>query len=138
MGTNASNLISVDRVAETSESLPASTTSWPPPSGPTQTATAGRGTATHPPRRHDERAEAQRWVRRKRILYTIVGIYLVLSVMWFAIDMADGTESLWFYWPMLGTGIGVAVTAIVLLGIGGVFGVDWERRQVEQYLQRHG
>jgi 2TM domain len=91
------------------------------------------------PEPQDLRAEAQRWVRRKRILYTILGIYAVLSLMWFAIDMADGTESLWFYWPMLGTGVVVAVTAVVLLGIGGLFGVDWEKRQVERYLhQRHG
>jgi hypothetical protein len=86
----------------------------------------------------DLRAEAQRWVRRKRILYTILGIYAALSVMWFAIDMADGTESVWFYWPMLGTGIGVAVTAIVLFGIGGVFGVGWEQRQIDRYLQHRG
>ncbi len=83
-----------------------------------------------------DRAEAHRWVRRKRILYTVLGIYLALSLMWFAIDMADGTENLWFYWPMLGTGIGVAITAIVLLGVGGVFGMDWERRQIDHYLQR--
>jgi hypothetical protein len=37
--------------------------------------------------------------------------------MWFAIDMTDGTESRWFYWPMLGTGLVVAVTAIVLVGV---------------------
>jgi 2TM domain len=86
----------------------------------------------------DLRAEARRWVRRKRILYTILGIYAVLSLMWFLIDMADGSESLWFYWPMLGTGIGVAVTAVVLFGVGGVFGVAWERRQVERYLQQRG
>jgi hypothetical protein len=46
------------------------------------------------PAHQDMRAEAQRWVRKKRILYTILGIYGVLSLMWFAIDMADGTESL--------------------------------------------
>jgi 2TM domain len=91
---------------------------------------------TGPTEPEDLRAEAQRWVRRKRILYTILGIYAVLSLMWFAIDMADGTESLWFYWPMLGTGVVVAVTAVVLLGIGGLFGVDWERRQVERYVHR--
>jgi hypothetical protein len=39
---------------------------------------------------------------------------------------------------MLGTGIGVAVTAIVLLGIGGLFGVDWERREMDRYLRRRG
>jgi hypothetical protein len=33
-----------------------------------------------------------------------------------------------FYWPMLGTGIAVGITGVVLLGIGGLFGADWERR----------
>jgi 2TM domain len=83
---------------------------------------------------HDE---ARRWVRRKRILYTILGVYLVLSLMWFLIDMADGTESLWFYWPMLGAGIGVAVVAVVMLGVGGLFGANWERRQIERYRAKH-
>jgi hypothetical protein len=89
------------------------------------------------PEQKDLRVEAQQWVRKKRILYTIVGIYAVLSLMWFAIDMADGTDSLWFYWPMLGTGAGVAVAAVVMFGIGGLFGADWERREVRRYLQNH-
>jgi hypothetical protein len=88
--------------------------------------------------RDSARAAARRWVRRKRIFYTIVGIYLSLSLMWFAIDMLDGPDSLWFYWPMLGTGLGVAVTGLVLFGLGGLFGADWERRQVERYLDRRG
>src|SRR5262245_8666869 len=84
----------------------------------------------------DLRIEARRWVRKKRILYTIIGIYGVLSIMWFAIDMADGTENLWFYWPMLGTGIAVAIVAVALLGIGGLFGVGWEQRQIERYVRQ--
>lgn len=84
------------------------------------------------------REEARRWVRKLRILYTILGIYAVLSLMWFAIDMADGTEDLWFYWPMLGTGVAVAIASVVLVGVGGVFGADWERRQIDRYLRQHG
>jgi peptidoglycan/LPS O-acetylase OafA/YrhL len=83
------------------------------------------------------REEARRWVRKLRILFTILGIYVVLSLMWLVIDLADGTESIWFYWPMLGTGAVVAVTAVVLLGVGGLFGADWERRRVARYLERH-
>jgi hypothetical protein len=83
--------------------------------------------------------EARRYVRRKRIFYTVLGAWIALSLMWFAIDMFDdGTESLWFYWPMLGTGIAVAITGIVLLGVGGLFGADWERREIDKYLRRRG
>jgi 2TM domain len=82
--------------------------------------------------------EARRHVRRKRIFFTILGIWLALCLMWFAIDMLDDSSSFWFYWPMLGTGIGVAITAVVLLGIGGLLGVDWERREIEKYLRHRG
>jgi hypothetical protein len=84
----------------------------------------------------EAREEARRYVRRKRIFYMILGIWLALSVMWFLIDMLDDSTANWFYWPMVGTGIGVAITGIVLLGFGGIFGPDWERREVEKYLLR--
>jgi len=83
------------------------------------------------------RDEARRWVRRKRILFTMLGVYAALSVMWLVIDLADDSSGFWFYWPMLGTGIGVAITAVVLLGVGGVFGVDWEQREIDRYMA-HG
>jgi hypothetical protein len=82
--------------------------------------------------------DAWRYVRRKRIFYTVVAVWIALSLMWFAIDMADDSSSIWFYWPMLGTGIAVAITGIVLLGIGGLFGADWERREIDKYLRRRG
>jgi two-component system, LytTR family, sensor kinase len=82
--------------------------------------------------------DARRHVRRKRIFYAVAAIWIVLSVMWFLIDMADDSSSTWFYWPMLGSGIAVAITGIVLLGIGGLFGTDWERREMDKYLRRRG
>jgi 2TM domain len=84
----------------------------------------------------EAREEALRYVRRKRIFYVVLGIWIALSVMWFGIDMADDSSSLWFYWPMLGSGIAVAITGIALLGLGGLFGSEWERRQVDKYLRR--
>jgi 2TM domain len=82
--------------------------------------------------------EARRYVRRKRIFYTVLGVWIALCVMWFAIDLADDSSSWWFYWPMFGTGIAVAITGIVLLGVGGLFGDEWERRQIDRYLDRRG
>jgi 2TM domain len=94
----------------------------------TPTATRGAG----PPRRGE--------ALRPQEGYPVLDrrVYLPLSGMWFAIDMADGTENLWFYWPMLGVGTAVAVVAIVLFGTGGLFGVSWERRHVERYVRDRG
>jgi hypothetical protein len=85
---------------------------------------------------NDALEEARRYVRRKRIFYAVLGIWIALSLMWFLIDMRDDSSSIWFYWPMLGTGIAVAITGIVLLGVGGLFGADWERREIDRYLKR--
>jgi 2TM domain len=84
----------------------------------------------------DRRKEARRWVRRKRIFYTVVGIYLCLSLMWFTIDLLDDSSGFWFYWPMLGMGLAVIVTGVVLGGLGGLFGANWERREVDKYMRR--
>ena len=43
--------------------------------------------------------EARRYVRRKRIFYTVLGIWIALSLMWFAIDMLEGGEGTWFTGP---------------------------------------
>ena len=49
-----------------------------------------------------------------------------VSLRWLTIDMLDGPDSLWFYWPMLDTGLGVLVIGIVMGGVGGLFGAGWE------------
>jgi hypothetical protein len=57
--------------------------------------------------RDDSLEDARRYVRRKRIFFTVLGVWIALCVMWFLIDLSDDSSSWWFYWPMLGTGIGV-------------------------------
>ena len=85
----------------------------------------------------DRQQAARRFVQRKRRFYTILVVYLALSLLWFAIDLLTG-DDLWFYWPMLGAGLIVAVIGIALFGIGGLFPADWEQRQVDKYLKRRG
>lgn len=68
---------------------------------------------------------------------SIPRLSVVLCLMWFTIDIADGTDSIWFFWPVFGTGVAVAIIAVGLLGIGGLFGAAWERRQVDRYLERN-
>ena len=41
--------------------------------------------------------EARRYVRRKWIFYTVLDIWIALSLMSFLIGLADGSSSWWFY-----------------------------------------
>jgi 2TM domain len=86
----------------------------------------------------DALEDARRYVRRKRIFVAVLAIWVALSLMWLFIDLRDDSSSWWFYWPMFGTGTAVAITGIVLLGVGELFGADWERREIEKYLRRRG
>jgi 2TM domain len=86
----------------------------------------------------DRQQAARRFVQRKRRFYMVLVVYLALSLLWFVIDLLTGTDDLWFYWPVLGAGLIVAVIGIAMFGIGGLFGADWERRQVDKYLERRG
>jgi hypothetical protein len=84
------------------------------------------------------REEARRHVRRKRILYTVLGVWLVLCVLWSFIDVSDDSSSWWFYGQCWALASSLQSPSVVLLGVGGVFGVDWESQQIERYLHRRG
>jgi hypothetical protein len=83
--------------------------------------------------RHEE---ARRWVRRKQTFYRVTVVYLAFVVLWFAIDVFTGGDW-WFYWPTLGAGVIVAIIGISMFGVSGLFGGDWQRRQMDKYLERH-
>ena len=84
------------------------------------------------------RERARRHVRRKRTFITILVVYLALSLLWFVIDLLTGTDDWWFYWPMLGVGIIVAIIGLAMFGVTGLLGPGWERRQMDRYLERRG
>ena len=37
--------------------------------------------------------EARRFVRRKRIFYTVLGVWIALSLIWLVIDLLDDSSS---------------------------------------------
>ena len=60
-----------------------------------------------------------------RILYMHLAVYIVVIEMLAIIDFATG-GGWWFYWPLIGWGIGVAVHALATIS---VLGAAWEPRR---------
>ena len=63
-------------------------------------------------------------------------MYLFVNGGLFLIDLFTG-DGWWFFWPMLGWGIGVIGHAVALFTQYGPMGPNWERRKIDQYVREY-
>lgn len=69
--------------------------------------------------------------------YTHLAVYLAVNAGLFLINVVT-SSNWWFYWPMLGWGIGLAVHAMTIFVTDGWFGPAWEERKIKEYMNERG
>ncbi len=69
--------------------------------------------------------------------YTHLGIYFIVNIFLFLLDVFNDPSQWWFYWTTLGWGIGIAAHTFAIFGIAGMFGEKWENEQIEKYIQKN-
>jgi hypothetical protein len=87
----------------------------------------------------DEQAGRER--AKKRVdeikgFYQHLLVYVLVNIFLFVLNVLTSPRDLWFYWPLLGWGIGVVAHAASVFAIGGVWGKDWEERKIKQLMER--
>ncbi len=80
--------------------------------------------------------EAVEYVRDIKGFYTHLAIYVISVIAMAAANLYLGTDYLWFIWPALGWGLGVAAHGLTVFEVFSLFGVNWEKRQIEKRLGR--
>ena len=80
---------------------------------------------------------ARRKVAALRQFYIHLTVYIVVNLFLFILNMLTSPDRLWFYWPLMGWGIAVALHALRVFGSGRRLGAEWEERKVEE-LMREG
>ena len=60
------------------------------------------------------RQQARKRARVKLSFFGHLAIYLVVNLVLLALNLLTSPESIWFYWPLLGWGIGVAAHGITV------------------------
>jgi hypothetical protein len=90
-----------------------------------------------PEQQRYERARAR--VQALKGFYVHAAVFLVVNAGLFGINVLVGGPW-WFYWPLIGWGIGLGVHALAVFGFGGggPLGRDWEERKVREMLDREG
>ena len=88
-----------------------------------------------------DQEQQQRYERaRKRVkelkgFYTHAAIYVLVNIMLFVINLLTG-GGWWFYWPLLGWGIGLGAHALNVFEFGGRLGQDWEERKTRELMEK--
>lgn len=78
---------------------------------------------------------AKRRVGKLKGFYIHLATYIGVMALLFFIDfMTSGRW--WFYWPLLGWGIGIIAHGFTLLEIEGFFGSEWEEKKTRDLMKK--
>ena len=81
---------------------------------------------------------AKKRVEALRRFYVHLTAYVLVNLLLCTINLLTSPDSLWFYWPLLGWGIAVALHALLVFGAGRRFGADWEEKKIEELMEQGG
>jgi hypothetical protein len=89
--------------------------------------------------RRYEQAHAR--VQALKSFYFHAGAFVVINIALFAINALTGGLAggvWWFYWPLIGWGIGLGAHALGVFGFsdGGPLGRDWEERKIRELMDK--
>ena len=86
----------------------------------------------------DRYSEARKRVQKKKEFFQHLTSYLVMGVFFFVLNALTAFGQWWFYWPMLGWGIGIAFHYLDVFGLPGVGNLsnEWEEKALKEEMKR--
>lgn len=76
--------------------------------------------------------KAQKRVKEIKGFYSNLFSYVIVITFLAILNLITSPKHLWFYWPMLGWGIGIAAHAISVFSIGRT----WEEKKIREILEK--
>ena len=78
---------------------------------------------------------AKKRVKEIKEFYSHLLAYVVVNLFLMAVNLLTSPEHLWFFWPMLGWGIGITVHALKTFNLMPFLGKDWEERKMKEFME---
>ncbi len=79
--------------------------------------------------------QAKKRVEEIKGFYGNLTAYIVVNLALLFINLKTSPDQLWFYWPMLGWGIGVIFHGLRVFNYLPFLGKDWEERKMKEYME---
>ncbi|OCL28059.1 histidine kinase [Orenia metallireducens] len=81
--------------------------------------------------------QAKERVAQLKVFYKHLFTYILVNSGLAILNLTTSPESLWFYWPMLGWGIGLASHSFSVFGFGKLLGKDWEEKKIRELMNKY-
>lgn len=80
--------------------------------------------------------KAQKRVEEIKGFYGNLVSYVVVILGLMAINLMTSPNYLWFFWPMFGWGIGVAIHGFKVFNCFPFLGKDWEEKKIKELMDK--
>ena len=81
---------------------------------------------------------AKKRVEDLRGFYTHLTVYVLVNLLLFILNVLTSPDRLWFYWPLMGWGIAVALHGLRVFSTSRRFGAEWEGRKINELMEQGG
>ena len=78
--------------------------------------------------------KARKRVEEIKGFYGNLIAYIVVNIGLLVINLLTSPNHLWFYWPMIGWGIGVAAHGMKVFNYMPFLGKEWEEKKIQEYM----
>ncbi len=80
--------------------------------------------------------KARQRVEELKGFYIHLLIYLLINCGLLSINLIFVPGHLWFFWPLLGWGIGIVAHGLAVFGFGGFLGREWEEKKIKELMDK--
>lgn len=90
----------------------------------------------------NEFQEEERYYKARKKVEEIKGFYgnltayIVVNIGLLVLNLLTSPQYLWFFWPLLGWGIGVAIHGMIVFNYMPFLGKDWEEQKIKEFMEK--
>jgi len=79
---------------------------------------------------------AKRRVAQIKGFYIHATVYVLVNAVLIGINLLTAPDQIWFFWSLIGWGIGLAAHGLSVYGLGGFLGAEWEERKIQEIIAK--
>ncbi|HNP32776.1 MAG TPA: 2TM domain-containing protein [Flavobacterium sp.] len=85
---------------------------------------------------YEKYLQAKKQVDEIKGFYINLACYILVNLFLLWINLKYSPEYLWFFWPLLGWGIGLFFHAMKAFNFAPFLGKDWEEKKLKEFMDK--